>query len=347
MQEPLVSIVMPCWNEARFIEGCLQSVFAQDYPADRLELLVADGESNDGTREILQRLAAGDPRIRVIDNPARLQAPGMNAALRVARGDVIVRMDVHAEYAPDYVRQCVRVLAETGADNVGGAQRAKASTRFQKALCLALQSPLGIGGAKYRSADNEGPVDTVFLGAFRRSVFERVGLYDEGAVTNEDAEINERIRAAGGQIYLSRSIVVHYYPRDSMRSLAKQYYRYGRGRARTTLKHRRVPSLRPVAPFLMVAGAATLIASSSVQPFTLPALALYGAATLAEAARVCVGAGALAELPTVWAIFPLLHVSHGLGFAAGLWRYLRHPDWHHGEAEAQRLAPRPPLATGS
>jgi hypothetical protein len=213
---PLVTIAIPCFNEEAHIEACLEDVFAQDYPAARLEVLVADGRSTDRTREILARVAERRPgRLRVIDNPRRLQAAGMNAMIAEAEGEIVVRMDVHARYASDYVRQCVAVLAETGADNVGGAQRARPKTFFQRALCAALESPLAVGGARYRSADAEGFVDTVFLGAFRREVFDLVGAYDPNAITNEDAELNQRILRAGGTVYLSRRIVVHYFPRDS------------------------------------------------------------------------------------------------------------------------------------
>src|SRR5689334_19534065 len=247
-----VTIAMPSFNEEHYIEACIASVKAQDYPAELIEILVADGRSTDRTREILARLSAADPRIRMIDNPARLQAAGLGLLVKEATGDIIVRMDVHAEYAPDYVRRCVEVLERTGADNVGGAQRAKAKTPFQHALCAALTSPLGVGGARYRSSEAEGFVDTVFLGAFRRRVFETVGLWDPGAITNEDAELNQRILDSGGQIYLSKDIVVHYFPRDSLRTLAKQYFRYGRGRARTLLKLGAFPTLRPLLPFFLV-----------------------------------------------------------------------------------------------
>jgi glycosyltransferase involved in cell wall biosynthesis len=317
---PLITIAMPCLNEERFIEACVRSVLAQDYPAERMEVLVADGGSTDATREILARLTREDPRIRLIDNPDRIQAAGMNHIIRAARGQVVVRMDVHCEYADDYVRKCVTVLEDTGADNVGGAQRARPTTFFQRALCAALTSPLGVGGAKYRSADSEGFVDTVFLGAFRRRVFEQIGMYDPGAITNEDAELNQRIVASGGKVYLSREIVVHYHPRESLRALAKQYFKYGRGRARTLLKHKKLLSLRPAIPFLMVAGATALLATSAVQPVTPFAFGAYALATAAEAVRVGRTAG-VAAIPVVWVIFPVLHVSHGVGFAAGLVQY--------------------------
>jgi glycosyltransferase involved in cell wall biosynthesis len=323
---PFVTIAMPCLDEARYIDACLASVLAQDYPPDRLEVLVVDGGSADGTRELVARVAARDPRVALVANPRRVQAAAMNEAIRRARGDVIVRMDVHCEYARDYVSRCVEVLERTGADNVGGAQRARATTRFQRALCAALESPLGVGGARYRSADAEGFVDTVFLGAFRRRVFEEVGRYDPGAITNEDAELNQRIVQAGGKVYLSREIVVHYHPRGSFRALARQYFRYGRGRARTVLKHGRVLSWRPVLPAAMVAAGGALLATSLVQPFTPLAFGAYAAATGVEAARVGRRAG-IALVPTVWAIFPVLHVSHGLGFFAGLARYSRRRDW--------------------
>ncbi len=336
---------MPCLNEERFIEACLESVRRQDYPADRYEVLVADGGSTDRTREIVSRLSAADPRIRLVDNPARIQAPAMNQMIRASEGDVIVRMDVHCEYEGDYVRRCVEALERTGADNVGGAQRARAKTFFQKALCAALESPLGVGGAKYRGADYEGFVDTVFLGAFRRRVFEAVGLYDPHAITNEDAELNQRIIAQGGKVFLSRDIVVHYYPRDSFSSLAKQYFKYGRGRARTLLKLRRFLSVRPAIPFLLVCGGTTLLAASVVQPLALLPLGAYAAATLLEAVRVGRRVGP-AAIPVVWAIFPVLHVSHGLGFAAGLVRYVLRPDWSTPEKLDAREGPRPPVAGG-
>jgi succinoglycan biosynthesis protein ExoA len=323
---PRVTIAMPAFNEERYLEGCIRSVQAQDYPADRIEILIADGQSTDRTREIIAELAASDPRIRMIDNPDRLQAPGLNRIVRESTGDIIVRMDVHCEYAADYVRRCVEVLERTGADNVGGAQRAKARSFFQRALCAALDSPLGVGGAAYRSAEAEGPVDTVFLGAFRRRVFETVGMWDPGAITNEDAELNQRILGAGGQVYLSRDDVVHYFPRDSFTTLAKQYFKYGTGRARTLLKLGTFPKLRPILPFLMVSGGAAMVAFPPLWPLVPAAVTSYLLATGVEAVRVGRKAG-VAAIPLVWAIFPVLHASHGAGFAAGLWRYLRKPDW--------------------
>ncbi len=333
---PRVTIAMPAYNEEKYIEACIASVQTQDYPANLIEIIVADGRSTDRTREILAQLAATDQRIKVIDNPERLQAAGLGHIVKQATGDVIVRMDVHCEYEPDYVRMCVEVLERTGADNVGGAQRARARTPFQRAVCAALKSPLGVGGAKYRSSIAEGFVDTVFLGAFRRKVFETVGLWDPGAITNEDSELNQRILDAGGQVYLSRDIVVHYFPRTSFKMLAKQYYKYGRGRARTLLKHGTFPTLRPLLPFLMTTGAATLAAVPLLWPLAPAAYATYAVATGIEAVRAGRKLGVPA-IPVVWAMFPVLHVSHGVGFAAGLFRYLRKPDWPE---QPERIGPR-------
>ena len=337
-----MTIAIPCLDEERHIEACLDDVFAQDYPADRFEVIVADGMSTDRTRDILHEISARHPdRLRVIENPRRHQAPAMNAMIAEARGEVVVRMDVHARYAPDYVRQCVAVLEETGADNVGGAQRAVAETWFQRGLCAALDSPLGVGGARYRDPNMEGFVDTVFLGAFRRRVLDVVGGYDDNAVTNEDAELNQRILEAGGKVFLSRKIVVNYTPRSSFRSLARQYFKYGKGRARTLLKHKRFPTIRPALPFLMVAGGVTLLVVPPLQLLAPVAFGLYGGAVLVEAVRVSRRHG-LALAPVVAAIFPVLHISHGVGFAVGLAQYALHPDWSD---PAPVSSPRPAMGS--
>jgi succinoglycan biosynthesis protein ExoA len=357
---PLVTIAIPCRDEVSYIEACIGAMRAQDWPHDCLEVLVADGMSIDGTRENLAHLAAEDPRIALIDNPKGIQATGLNECIRRARGEVIVRVDVHADYAPDFVRQCVAALDRTGADNVGGAARPRARTFFQRCVATALKSPLGIGGSRYRRVDAEGWVESVWPGAFRRDVFERVGLFDPNAVTNEDAELNQRIADAGGRVYLSREIIAHYYPRESPRALARQYFKYGQGRARTLLKHRKLLSWRPALPFLWLTGEALLLVTSPWHPLGLWSVACYALATGAEAVRVVREARkdgdvlahgrtleTLRGAATVWGIFPIMHVSHGAGFAAGLVRYALSPDWAPAERVPSATARRPPATATS
>jgi succinoglycan biosynthesis protein ExoA len=339
MLHPLVTVAITCKDEEGYIEACVRAVQAQDWPRDRLEILVADGMSLDATREILGRLAAEDSRIRLVDNPARIQAAGLNECIRRARGEVIVRMDARSAYARDYVRQCILALDRTGADNVGGAARPMAKTFFQRCVAAALRSPLGIGGWKYRNPEEQGFVESVRQGAFRRHVFEGVGMFDPKADNHEDAELNQRILEAGGRVYMSRDIVAHYYPRDSMGALARQYFQHGQGRARTLVKHRRLRSLRPALPFLGLLGEVILLVGGSWYVGGL-SLAAYALATGAEAVRVARSEGPIA-IPVVWAIFPVIHASHGAGFAAGLFKYAFQPDW----AEPERLIPVNGLAT--
>lgn len=333
---PFVTIAVPCFNEERHIEAFLDDVFAQDYPAGQIEVLIGDGMSTDRTREIIERVAKDRP-VKVIDNPRRFQAAAMNQMIAAAKGDIIVRLDVHARYAKDFVSKCVEVLRETGAQNVGGPARPAAESWFQRAVCAALESKLAVGNSAYRNLDAEGWVETVFPGAFPREVFDVVGGFDANAITNEDAELNQRIHEAGGKVYLSQKIVVHYFPRDSYKGLATQYFKYGKGRARTLLKHRKLPSVRPLLPFFLVVGGTTLAATSPFHPFLPPALGAYTLASLVEGLRTVRKTGLGLHLaPVVASIFPVLHVSHGVGFGAGLVHYLLKPDWESGDDKPRR-----------
>lgn len=324
-ERPTCSIIVPCLDEEAHIEAVLRSATTQTYPASLIEILVCDGGSTDGTRSIVERLAAEDPRVTLIDNPGRFPSAGMNEGIRRARGAVIVRMDAHAEYAPDYVAAAVDALRRTGATTAGGAARARANSPFQRALCAALSSPLGVGGSAYRDASREGFVESVWSGAFRREAFERVGLFDAEARANEDAELNQRIIEAGGTVYLSRDIVSFYYPRRSIGDLARQYFAYGKGRARTLLRRRRMLSPRPLVPFATVTGFSILVALTVVAPAWWPLLAiaaaLYGGAVIAESARVA-RRTELRLLPQLVAIFPIMHAAHGVGVWAGLWTWV-------------------------
>jgi glycosyltransferase involved in cell wall biosynthesis len=334
---PFVTLVMPSFDEEQYIEACLRSLLSQDYPADHMEILVADGGSRDRTRAIVGRIAAEDARVRLLDNSEhRIQSYGMNLAIKESKGEFLLVCDVHAEYAGDYVSKLVEAFLRTGADAAGGAQRAKAKTFFQKALCAALTSPLGVGGAAYRSPDKEGWVDTVFPGAFRRAILEQVGLYDTAAVTNEDAELLQRILEAGGKVYLSKEVVVHYYPRKSLRLLAKQYFKYGDGRARTLLLHKRFPVLRPLVPFACVVSGMTMLVVPPLQVLAPLAFSAYAALTGLEALRVSLREGVWAA-PVVWAIFPTMHVAHGLGMLQGLVKYTLKPK----PPVIEQLDPRP------
>ncbi len=248
-ERPRCSIVIPCYNEERYIEDVLRCALQQRYPPELLGSWWSTAARPTGHGSSLGRVAAEDPRVTLLHNPDRIQAAAMNIGIRRARGEVIVRMDAHADYAGDYVAASVAALRRTGALNAGGAARPRHRNGFQRALCVALSSPLGVGGSAYRDPSREGFVESVFNGAFRREAFEIAGLYDPAAVTNEDAELNQRIIEAGGAVYLSREIVAYYYPRSSFAALVRQYFAYGKGRA-----HAAVPPQVPVAP----AGAAVL-----------------------------------------------------------------------------------------
>lgn len=326
---PRCGIIIPCYNEEHYIEAALRCALAQRCPPDLVELTeiaVIDGGSTDATRAIAARIAAGDRRITLLDNPHRIQSAAMNIGIKWSCADVIIRMDAHAEYADDYVAASVAVLRRTGALNAGGAARPRFRSRFQRAICAALSSPLGVGGSAYRDASREGPVESVFNGAFRREAFEIAGLYDPAAVTNEDAELNQRIIEAGGTVYLSPDIVAYYYPRSSLRALARQYFAYGQGRARTLLRRRRLLSIRPAIPCLMVTSFALLSVASALWPRFLPVLAagalVYAALLFIESLRLA-RRTSLRDLPLLCAAFATMHAAHGLGFWAGLVRSAR------------------------
>jgi glycosyltransferase involved in cell wall biosynthesis len=322
---PLVSIIIPARNEARHLARCLDGVLGQDYPTERLEVLVADGRSDDGTRELLAAYAARDSRVRVIDNPRQIVSTGLNEAVRAARGDIIVRMDAHTEYAPDYVRTCVAVLQETGADNVGGPARTRPRTYLGRAVAAAYHSRFSTGGARFHDVAYEGLVDTVTYGCWRRESFDRFGPFDEELVRNQDDEHNLRIVRNGGRVWQTPRIVSWYQPRASLSRLFRQYMQYGYWKVRVIQKHRLPASVRHLVPGLFLC---TLLALAVAAPFWGPALwALAGLS--AAYALVLLAASVSASRSAGWALLPVLplvfacyHFGYGYGFLRGCWDFL-------------------------
>ena len=250
---PLVSIIMPVRNEGPFIRRSLEAVFHQDYPQEKLEVIVADGLSTDETRTILESYAALHPNLRIIENRERNTPTGLNAALNRARGEIIIRVDGHCEIAPDYVRCCVARLQEDGVDGVGGPMETVGETTRAQAISLALSSSFGVGDSAFRTSKNyTGPVDTVPFPAYPRSVIERAGLYDEELVRNQDDEYNYRLQHLGARILLASEIRSRYHCRASMSSLGRQYFQYGYWKVRVLQKHPRQMRSRQYVPALFV-----------------------------------------------------------------------------------------------
>ncbi len=322
MELPFLSVIIPCWNEARFIAGFLDSVLGNTYPADRMEILLADGYSDDGTREVVRRYATRDPRVHLIDNPGHSKPAGLNRAVRRARGEVIIRLDVHAEYPPDYLERCVRgLLDHPGADNVGGVRLSKArdETLLGRAIAVSTTSVFGAGNSRYRTGATEPQwVDTVFGGCYRRSVFDRIGFFDEKLTRAQDREFNQRLRAAGGQILLLPEITCVYYARSDLREFAGWTFEAGYWPFQASrLVGRWIGSWRNVVPagfvLTVVAGAALSPVSRTARRLTAGVLATYGTAALAFAVREARrhhDPGLAAALP---AIFLATHVIYGAG----------------------------------
>lgn len=290
-----------------------------------MELIVADGLSTDNTRDVLWDIAHHDPRVRVIENPGRIVSSGLNAALETARGAIIIRMDAHTLYAPDYIRQCIAALRETGAENVGGPALTSGEGYFQTAISAAYHSPFAVGGARFHNPDYEGFVDTVPYGCWPRRVFSEIGLFDEELVRNQDDEFNLRLIRSGGKIWQSPRIKSWYRPRGSLRDLFRQYCQYGYWKVRVIQKHRLPASIRHVIPGLSLLSLAGLFLLSL---WWRPAIwvlatvvALYAAGILG-ASLVTAAKRGWKLLPVLPVVFATYHVSYGLGFLRGLWDFV-------------------------
>jgi succinoglycan biosynthesis protein ExoA len=320
-----VSVVAPMYNEADHIEGVVGDIAAQDFVGE-LEFLVADGGSTDGSVERLRSAAERHGvSVRVLANPERWVSHALNTAVREATGDLVVRIDCHSRYPTDYVRRCAEVAVETGADNVGGVLVASGRTPTQRAAACAMSSPFGGIGWTRHADDQRAEVDTVPFGAFRPDAFRRVGFFDESLLRNQDDEFNLRLRLAGGRIVRDPSITLEYTPRGSLGGLFHQYFQYGRWKVPVMLKHRRIVSLRSLAPAALVASFVALTALSVVThhalAFLLAELAAYAAGALVFGARAIRARGERWRLlPLVVAVFPTIHLAYGFGMAAGCLR---------------------------
>jgi glycosyltransferase involved in cell wall biosynthesis len=326
---PFVSVILPVRNEEQFIIPAVEAIFAQDYPADYFELIIAEGMSTDGTIEKIQELIKKYPAIRLLKNPEQIVPTGLNLAIKEAKGDVVVRMDGHCKYPLNYVSKLVELLAKSAADNVGGVLIAAGHSNYaQSAIRLAYRSPLSVGSA-LRSYDSQHfvrEVDDVHGGCWHKAKLLEVGGFDEKMVRNQDDELSFRIRNHGGRILQDASIRVEYYVRDSFKNLFKQFLQYGYWKIPVILKHPKQSSLRHFVPAVFVVVTATLIVAA---PFFFNAfkcllfvLIIYCAALASTSLAIVVKASAKRYWPgVIWALI-CMQIGYGVGFLFGALRIL-------------------------
>ncbi len=325
MTDPLVSILIPIRNEAAFIKRCLVAVLSQDYPAKHIEILIADGMSDDGTRDKLKTHQINGSRVKVFDNMGKFVASGLNMLTRQAKGDILIRVDGHCIIAPDYVRNCVRHLQEDAVDGVGGPMHSIGENYVSQTIALAMSSKFGVGGSDFRTETGQTKlVDTVPFPAYTRAIIEKVGPYDEELVRNQDDEYNYRIRKAGGKLLLAADVQSTYYSRGSLKKLWQQYFQYGFYKVRVLQKHPAQMRPRQFVPFAFVL---TIILGIS-----LSILVLWGWISLASLVGVYLLSNLVASIITAknkgWRYLPVLpftfatlHLSNGLGFLLGLFKF--------------------------
>jgi len=317
-----ISIVIPMRDEEAFVAACLDSVLRQTPGRVALEILCVDGGSMDRTRAIAIEHAQRDARVKVLDNPAGTTPAALNIGIRAARGDVIIRLDCHCQYPPDYVRNCLAVLERTGADNVGGYlhTRAGKDTPIGRAVASALSSAFGIGSRTFRTRGPERAVDTVPFGCFRREVFDRVGLFDERLVRNQDIELNSRIRQGGGRIVIAPEIQCTYFAPATYRAMRRQAFRNGLWNLYTVYLGAHGLSARHFAPLafllsILVLGGAGF-AASLFWRLLAGELALY--LVCAVLAVLAAGRRRGASRLLLLVAFVQLHLSYGFGSLCGL-----------------------------
>lgn len=337
--QPLVSLLLPIRNEAAYIERCLRAILSQDYPGE-MEILIADGMSTDGTRQKIHQLSIQPStlalskvegfNLQLIDNPGKIVPTGLNIALRHAKGEIIIRVDGHCIIAPDYVRKCVEHIQNDGVDGVGGPMESIGETQMAQAIAIGMSSPFGVGNSAFRTTSGKSMLaDTVPFPAYTRQIIERAGFYDEELVRNQDDEYNYRIRELVGKIMLADDVRSTYFSRTSLKGLWRQYFQYGFWKVRVLQKHPLQMSLRQFVPPLFVlsllASALLALSSAFFPPFSsfifsfIPVIYLLANlfASLWTVSKKKLHPSSFI-LPVIFAI---LHLSYGLGFLAGLFKF--------------------------
>jgi glycosyltransferase involved in cell wall biosynthesis len=320
---PSVSVIVPCRNERPHIARCLDSILSTTYPSDQLEVLVIDGSSDDGTQEVLTNYVSRDARVAWIENPKQTTPAALNIGVRRARGDAIIIMGAHCRYPRDYVGGLVQWLERSGADVVGGICRTVPANDAPRAraIAVALAHPFGVGNSHFRiGVAAPRWVETVPFGCYRRSVFERTGLFDEELVRNQDDEFNYRLLTRGGRLLLVPEIASEYVARDSISKLARMFYQYGYFKPLVARKLRRIVTVRQLVPAAFVAGLLTTLALAVLSPWMAVAFGVlaftYASTVTLFATRAAPSLGAEGA---VWlaAAFPVVHLSYGVGFLRG------------------------------
>ena len=333
---PTVTVIIPMRNERDWIGRCLDSVFGQDYPGELLDVIVVDGMSDDGSQEILSELAASEPRLRVLQNPARIVPSSLNRAIGAATGDIIARVDSHTLLATDYISVGVETLQRTGADNVGGPMVKLGGGKVGDAIAAAMGSRFGVG-SYFQYGSEEREADTVYMGMWPREVFERVGLFDEELVRNQDDEFNYRLRKHGGRIVVNPRMRSRYQNRQSWSKLARQFYEYGLWKARVLQKHPAQMSIRHYVPpgfdLLVLAGLASAPLGPLGPLLSAGAICAYLVVVAAVAATLPEGSGGRFRLVLA---FVLIHHAWAIGFLVGMVRFAHR--WFKPERPEARLA---------
>ena len=328
MRGPQVSVIIPCRNEVRYIGDCLESLLANDYPKDRVELLVVDGMSDDGTRDVVRQYSRMHPSTQLVDNPRNVTPAALNIGIERACGSVIMLMGAHAACPPTYISHLVTWLQQSGADGVGGlcVARPGRDSATAKAIAAALSHPFGVGNSYFRTGVRAPRwVDTVPFGCYRRDVFERVGLFDEQLVRDQDDEFNMRLLKQGGRLLLVPTIASHYFARESLGKLWRMFFQYGYFKPLVVRKVGGIMTGRQLMPAALVVG---LVLAGLLAPWLDAArllfglaLGAYGAATLAVAASIARRGGVLVGVAAS-AVFPVLHFAYGLGYVRGVFDFL-------------------------
>lgn len=341
-KDAFVSIIIPMRNEERFVAQCLDSVLSQLGTGRNVEVICVDGASSDRTTDIVKEYACRDSRVLLLTNPEQIVPVGMNRAIGQARGDIIIRLDCHCRYSPDYLQSCLEVLQRTGADNVGGYARAVPvhDNAVGRAIVAATTSRFGVGDSVFRVGGQEQEADTVPFGCFRRDAFDRFGLYDERLVRNQDIELNSRIRKRGGRIVFSPRIQCSYFQRSTYAGLRQQAFYNGLWNPYTAYLVGGGLRIRHFVPLGFVLATLALAVFGAIWPFMFWGLAGLWAVYLVSAAAMAAKASRAhqASLALVLLGFVQLHLAYGIG---SFWGLLTAPfkfGWHH-KSQPQNALP--------